>query len=783
MVKTSDFVEHIQNLIADASKVKKTIKAMIEYLRGNEDYSEIHKDAILLSHDYQANEKAFISGIENDKVHKSRIIMGILELLHKIECNCEEEIPTTKLSKLHELIGFPSIEVLSQVFPQESPKTIPLIPTQIEPEKSDLEKLLVMKNDSLQKISLNSSKKEIQEALAERRRFSEEHDNIFKEKIHLKNVQKTYIQGIFEDIYTSQTLTEPVVNDILQIREDDDKFQWYDRAVIVSALTISLIGFNTFDEKKANLLIDFLNDAEDKVWQRALVGLVLALNFNPNRWMHKKQLKNKLQVLQKHPDIQRACRMIDFVLLYQLHTAISAPSWMYEKPFFAENPMNCFLPFYENNEILTANIQLADADFDGQFFTKYVNSLPLLDAYKYLLCLGIKDKTTIVGKRKESENEIFRKSMYTADSFAPFLNIISDYYHFYAYYPASTHKNMFEQKLCISQTTLKELILSKVSRYIIEADIAMNKEKNIKGAILSLESALRIESGNLTALYTIAKCCRMVERWEEALTYHLKIEMLRNDDYENLSFIGCCYADSKKYKEAFTYFEKAKNMKPDYVENWVAIVNTYLIQEKYQEAEKLGLEIAERFPNNYLVCRCLLNVYNRQDKDKEALPFAKKWLELKPNHAEAYRRLSVCYSETGNFDEALIHIEKAYQLNAKDEDILMTYGRIYLAGKMDLAKAEEFLYHSLKIKEHEVTYGNLGHLEMAKGNKQKAMTHYRKCAEMFEKLKDFEKAFDWDWQFMKKYEHITETEYQAIKDELIKHWQKKHKNKGGLKKK
>lgn len=54
---------------------------------------------------------------------------------------------------------------------------------------------------------------------------------------------------------------------------------------------------------------------------------------------------------------------------------------------------------------------------------------------------------------------------------------------------------------------------------------------------------------------------------------------------------------------------------------------------------------------------------------------------------------------------------------------------------------------------------------------------------LFAKSHKFEKAFDWDRQFMKKYEHITEAEYQRIKQELIAYWQKKSKSKGGLKRK
>ncbi|MFN0204184.1 MAG: hypothetical protein ACKVTZ_21880, partial [Bacteroidia bacterium] len=572
MVKTADFVEHIQDLIADSRKVGKAIKAIIEYLKGNKGYSDLKTEAIMLSHDYQKNDKAFVNGTDDDKIHRTRIIQGLLKLLEEIESEGDTNIPFEKCQKLHELIGFPSSQVLETFASPSIGQVIPFTPIPTESEKSELEKLFLVKSQDLQKINFNSSKKEILTALEERKRFNEENEISFNEKIDLPNFKKGFIHFLFEDIYAAETLKDVHINDIHKVRGNNEKFEWHHQVVVISALTLSLIHSPKFDVKKVNILIDFLAVEEENVWKRALVGLVLALNYNTNRWFYEKELKNKLTALQNEQKIQKACRVIDFILTYQLHHSVNVPKGIFTQPFFTETPMHCFLPFYPENEILKENIQAADADFEGENFSNYVNYLPLADSYKYLLCLGIKDKTTQKGKMREDEANAFWQSMYLANEFSPYLNIVADYYNFYANYPENPHKDVFEKKLCINQTSLKEIILSKVTRCIVEAEQAMNKEKNIKGAILSLEQALKIERENIAALRMIVKCYETERKWKEAINYRLRIENIRSDDYENISRIGQCYANLEDYKTAFVYFERAKSMEPDDVDNLIRII-------------------------------------------------------------------------------------------------------------------------------------------------------------------------------------------------------------------
>ena len=55
----------------------------------------------------------------------------------------------------------------------------------------------------------------------------------------------------------------------------DEETPWHQKCLVVSALTISLIG--QFDKVRLRFLLKFLLEEEEQVWQRALVGIVLGL--------------------------------------------------------------------------------------------------------------------------------------------------------------------------------------------------------------------------------------------------------------------------------------------------------------------------------------------------------------------------------------------------------------------------------------------------------------------------------------------------------------------------
>lgn len=126
----------------------------------------------------------------------------------------------------------------------------------------------------------DTSPKDILEYLSHRDKMLKSLVGDYDKLLDNSKVLKNIVPGtLFYKILDSETLSESVKLDINKIRENKDSFDYWYRALTVSALTISIIKFNQFDYKKADYLIDFLSDREDNVWERALVGLYISLMY------------------------------------------------------------------------------------------------------------------------------------------------------------------------------------------------------------------------------------------------------------------------------------------------------------------------------------------------------------------------------------------------------------------------------------------------------------------------------------------------------------------------
>ncbi len=92
-------------------------------------------------------------------------------------------------------------------------------------------------------------------------------------------------------------------NKLLQTACDSDSLPWHDKALIVSALTLSLLRY--FDLNKFILLFRFVEKQQDLVWERALTGLFLCfLKYNDRHKLYP-ALEEKTLQLQSLPYIEQ----------------------------------------------------------------------------------------------------------------------------------------------------------------------------------------------------------------------------------------------------------------------------------------------------------------------------------------------------------------------------------------------------------------------------------------------------------------------------------------------
>ncbi len=93
---------------------------------------------------------------------------------------------------------------------------------------------------------------------------------------------------------------------------------WYDKSIMVSALTLSLLRH--FDIEKVKLLFDFFERGEMQVWQRALIGLFLGLYYHDYRLAYYPEIADRLEAAREAKNLEKNIEAIVIQFLRALET-------------------------------------------------------------------------------------------------------------------------------------------------------------------------------------------------------------------------------------------------------------------------------------------------------------------------------------------------------------------------------------------------------------------------------------------------------------------------------
>lgn len=597
----------------------------------------------------------------------------------------------------------------------------------------------------------------------------------YKDKINAIPVLKDKsIISLFERILTSEKLKGSIIDEIANLRKDGNTYEHYDRSVIVSALTLSVLSWKTFDYKKIDFLIDFLTGFENKVWQKALTGIILSIIIHQNRLQRFPQLVRRLQTLQEIEKVQIGIFVIDVILRNQLYEYVCFPAQIEDIHFLNETPYNWFFPFYKDNKVLKEALDKTEQDIDMVNFTNVIYSIPFIDALKYVLCdkLGenkIKVPKTIDEEQKENAIvEILNMSL----QFAPYYNLISEIYLYYRHYPKERVVKLFNSKITLAETKLKNIILSKTQALKLAANLHFEKEE-YSSCIQKLKELLNIEPNQLSALKQISQCYIEKGEFSTALTYLLQIEGVRNNDVNNLYKIAICLNSTEQYKKSNEYLTKLDELKPNNESVLDLTGNNYFKLGDYKTSILYNKRVISLNDKNEMAILELSSCYSKLNKHKEAIKYTKQLYEIDHRNTAYMISLAMDYVELGNYDRSLELAHEAFMLDSDNPDIIFDYGRILFCAK-DFTKSKIMLNRVVNHKKGRgfrgVAYGNLGHIYLFENNAEKSNLFYRKCVLEFDDVKEFEEKFDIDWQYAQE-QNISKDQYEKIKQDLISYWQ------------
>lgn len=701
----------------------------------------LRNSLIVRSANYSQFEREGILGTNDNNTERNRIVLSILEIIDEIETNYS--------------------------------LTENLIIKSLADDDSSINNLVSIFEKEITSLDERSTKEDLQKIDNIRHKLFDNIFGKFDHKIKFDiSVKSKFSQIVFDKVYSNDLIDEITRLDIIKIREDKKNYTWIDRSTIVYALSLSSIQAKKFDPSRISLLLDFMSDFEENVWQRALVGLVLSLLINNNKWQRFDYLKKRLLTLQTIDDVQEGLHSIELILRREYYKLNFFNKNIFEIDYFIESPLNYFLPFYEDNPIIDYCVNRMTVDnVDYEELLRQVSNLPYIDSYKYLLFWGLTDGTTerIDKSNNEKPIQFLTQILTLSDSFFPYHNLISEYYFFYKYFPAKYIDEFISNQTSIYSTKLKDVILNNVNKLILLADSQMS-EKKIKGAIHSLEEAMKISSNREDIRYNLATCYMNDKQYKKAEKHFIDLSSNSPEDVKIKLNLGICFKETNKKKEAEDCFEFVFKRSPQNLDNLIVYADLKDSQRDFDNALRLLLAAEKIQPSNINIMKNIGDAYGSKQDFDNALIYYLKIKELGPSNK--WRNtidIADTYMNLNSFDLALSYANKAIDLKPKDWYSWVMRGRVYLSSILGLEKAQKDILHALSIKKEDIVYGNLGHIFLCLGKREKAIEAYKECVLKFDDIEEFIIKYNLDTKFVTLH-GLPEEEYISIREEVVNYW-------------
>lgn len=598
----------------------------------------------------------------------------------------------------------------------------------IEPEEENLNNLFLLVKNKTEELVKSPSNKVLASEIHDIE--SKINELIYGPLNFLKKFnteyKNTHLQILFERIYGNEKLDQHTVNEINKIRTDHENHKWYERCQLVSALACSLFIFNKADEKKIAILVDFINDNEEKVWERAITYLIMILNHLGNKWLRFPFIKQKVNSLTLNSKVQSACQIImEYILVFGIGN-YNFSKEMFENSYFSNSPYNYFLPFFKENNPLFESIYDNYKGDDIERFIDSLDKLPFPDSLKYIIC---NTESKNESKNKNESNDEARKTLINHvkinDRYFPFAGYIQEFVSFIKNFPTLQHKKLIDTQLKITSTPLKDYLLSDIEKYRI-LGIHFHKEQNWGQAIVNFEKYLQLKQDDLTVLDNLANCYLNNKEFEKAKNTSKIIMSKFPDERSNLLRLANIYIQEGKFELALEMLEKYIDINSENAEVHFRKAAILIELEKYNEAlvsVKKSDELS--YHNKSDLYHLYGIIYKYLDEFDESLHFLSKSLSLDDQNASVFVDRADLYDNLGDYDNAIIDIEKAINIEPKE-----TYLMAKAYYMLNINDFVGFLAQLSKIKSKDGAYYNLlanyyrltGEYENAFANIEKAIS-------------------------------------------------------------
>ncbi|GAB4322269.1 MAG: tetratricopeptide repeat protein [Bacteroidales bacterium] len=569
------------------------------------------------------------------------------------------------------------------------------------------------------------------------------------------------MQRIFDLIWLTDRFQDSDA-DIIRSLWNIERFPWYEKAVLVSALTLSNI--RCFDLRKTRLLIDMALDPVAELRQRALVGIYFVLTLYSRRLTFYPSVFDDLARLREIPDLDHHFELITTQLVRsrdtekltrKLHDEIIPEMVRYQpvikdkldldnildEQFFEDKNPDWEEVFEDAPDLLDKLQEISKLQMDGaDVFMGTFAQLKHFDFFREMInwFIPFYPENAYIRHQLEQQEQPFKTDELMEGLSHSFFMCNSDKYSFCLNIPMmpDMQKKMLIEMFRAEVESLKEL--QKESELL-------NKPEHIKS----------IYTRYIHDLYRFFKLHPMKNEFFDV--FSLEFAIHRNvigtrmiQDKKVLRNIGEFFFEQNHFELAagmFHYLEQEGVADQELFEK-----TGYALQKlrRYEEAIS-SYKKAELFEYNRAWNLKKLAFCYRQTGDFEtSLKYYLEAERLEPDNLYVLTYIGHNYLDLKQYDKALEYYFKVEVLAEENLKILRPVAWCaFVLGKLDTAK--RYISRVIEAEPGKYDYMTLGHIEWCMGNREAAIDNYKlSISRSDNNFKSFLTAFESDRPYLEK---------------------------------
>jgi len=520
---------------------------------------------------------------------------------------------------------------------------------------------------------------------------------------------------------------------------DGENVGWIEKSLLVSALTLNL--WRMFDETKLMMLLNCCNNENQKIKQRALVGLCFVLARYNKFIPYFPAIRNRLvlmadneklvgyfknifiQIISTLETVQIARKMNDEILpelmkmAPQIKSKMEAEDIINSDDWGEENPE--WQDIIENSSVgdklqEISELQIEGADvYLGTFAT--LKMFPFFNEISNWFLPFDSDTLAVYDLFDTGENTFLRaftghSGMCNSDKYSFCLSISQ---------MPKKQRNKLKKQLKTESEQLEEITKDES---LLTPDLATKNQSKIYVHDLFRFFKLYPQRGDFSDMFQMALIMHK--------SYLFNILAVNNTDLKIA--IAEYYFAKKHYRQALDLFTELQNETEPTAAFFQKLGYAYQKTSLIANALDAYLKADIIQPDSLWTVRKIALCHKLQGNVAKALEYYKHADFLEPDKIPTQLQIGKCYEEMGNYKEA----NNLYvKLDAENENNVKIWRAIVWCGFAmgNLAQADYFVQRILETEPEYQDYINAGHVAWCMKNNKSAIDYYLKSIEMLEK--------------------------------------------------